>query len=379
MAHAVADLYVGMIAPVLLPMRDHYQLSFGAMVFIAALLGFCANLFQLLVGHLRARWQHPGVICGGTLLASLAVFIPSLPAGAFSLAGMLVLAVTAGFGVAMVHPEGLRAVHGLDRIPTSFSIATFMVSGFMGFACGAMVSSHIVERQGLEALRWLSLLAPVAAGLLWIVRVRLPVEAHREATSLVTERMPSLPFPTLFIVGTLLTVSSSVQATLLPSYLHKEAGYSLSFSGLSFTLFGLGGTVGTLLWGALAPRLGHLRVILVSTLLGVPLTILYLWLAPQTTHASALLVLTGFIVYVGFPLCVALARSAKSKLRLTQRMGIMSGGTWAIAAVVLWCLGPISSYTGLKILLHLIWLGYGGSAIILWILSLRAKSRQKVQ
>lgn len=371
-AHAVADVYVGIIAPVLVPMREHYQVSFGAMVFIAALLAFSANFFQVLVGNLKAAWSHAGLICGGVLLGGVSVFIPSLPVGSGSFMGMVVLALVAGLGVALVHPEGLRAVHGLKRIPTSFATAVFMVAGFMGFAGGALISALITDRWGIAALRWLYLLAPAVVVPLWLSGVRLPPETIRvEQSSVGSESLPAVPFVALFAIGTLLTISSQVQATLLPSYLHQEAGYTLSFSGLSFTLFGLGGMVGALLWGALAPRLGHLRVILVATLLGVPLTICYLWLAPQTAYAAILMVVTGFVVYVGYPLCVALARGALSGLRVTQRIGLMSGGTWAIAAVVLWCLGPLSDKIGIRILLHLIWCGYLVSAIMLAIVMKR--------
>jgi hypothetical protein len=44
-----------------------------------------------------------------------------------------------------------------------------------------------------------------------------------------------------FAIATILATCSQIQATLLPTYLHKELGYSLSFSGASFTLFGIGG------------------------------------------------------------------------------------------------------------------------------------------
>jgi len=163
-------------------------------------------------------------------------------------------------------------------------------------------------------------------------------------------------------MASVLATCSQIQGTLLPSYLHEEAGYSLSFSGLSFTLFGVGGMVGAVLWGALAPRLGHLRVLLATSLAGAPLTALYLWLAPQTKGAAAVLAITGFIVYTGFPLCVALARYADSSLRVSQRMGLISGGTWGVAAIVLWIIGPVAERIGLRLLLHLIWIGYLAAA-----------------
>ncbi|MDX9867425.1 MAG: MFS transporter [Kiritimatiellia bacterium] len=358
-AHTVADTYVGIIAPVIIPMRDRYGVSVAALIVITSLLAFSSNIFQIPVGQMRATRGTPLPICFGVLLAGVSVLIPSLPPGRFSVVGMAGLALLAGLGVAIIHPEGLRAIHGFDRLPSSLTTSLFMVSGFMGFAGGAMLSSALTERFGLASLRWLYAAAPVAALCLGGSGLRLPVEnemAVREATP--PERIPGVPFAPLFIMAATLATCSQIQATLLPSYLHEEAGYSLSFSGFSFTLFGIGGMIGALVWGALAPRFGHLRVILYSALAGAPLTLLYLILAPRARAASILLAFTGFIVYTGFPLCITLARYASSSLRFTQRMGLVSGGSWGIAAVVMWILGPVSEHTGMGPLLHLIWVGY---------------------
>ena len=374
-AHAVTDTFVGVIAPVLVPLHDHTGASIPLLIFVASLLGFSSNIFQLPIGNRRATRTHPASICFGVMLAGAAVLIPCMPAGAHSVAWMSLVALVAGFGVAIVHPEGLRAVHGLDKIPSSLSTAVFMVAGFLGFAGGALLSSTLTEHFGLLSLGWLYAAAPVAATLLFLSGIRLPIETEKEKSALEhTQNIPSIPFWPLFAMAAILATCSQIQATLLPTHLYKEVGYSLSFSGLSFTLFGLGGTVGAITWGALAPRIGHLRVLFYSTLIGAPLTAVYLLLAPHTQQAAALLTFTGFIVYTGFPLCITLARYADSSLRFGQRMGLISGGSWGIAAVVLWILGPISDYTGMGLLLHLTWIGYlAAAALTVWLIRQRRK------
>lgn len=372
-AHAVADTYGGIIAPVIIPMRDHYGVSIAMLIFVTSLLGFASNIFQIPVGHLRATWSSPKLICLGVLLAGSAVFIPGLPAGPLSVVWMSLVTLVAGFGIATVHPEGLRAVHGLDKLPASLATAVFMVAGFMGFASGALLSSTLTERFGLGSLLWLYAIAPVAALALYTSGLRLPVESDKAQEEVKPrDNIPSIPYGPLFVMAAILATCSQIQATLLPSYLHEEVGFSLSFSGFSFTLFGLGGMVGAVTWGALAPRLGHLRVLLFATLVGAPLTALYLWLAPHTKAAAALLAFTGFIVYTGFPLCITLARYAATSMRFSQRMGLISGGSWGIAAMVMWALGPLTDVTGLGSLLHLIWIGYL-IAVVLILIEIRRR------
>lgn len=376
LAHAVADTYVGIVAPILAPLRDHYGISLSLLIFIASLLAFSSNVFQLPIGNLRSTWRSPILICLGVLLAGSSVFLTVLPAGPLCAVWLALIALAAGVGVAAVHPEGLRAVHGLDRISSSLSTAVFMVAGFSGFAGGALISSSMVEAWGLRSVVWLYAAAPLAVMPLCFSGIRLPVESDTHANNAPAngDHAPRVPFLPLFAMAATLATCSQIQATLLPTYLHDDAHFSLSFSGLSFTLFGLGGMVGAITWGALAPRLGHLRVLFFCTLAGAPLTLVYLLLAPHTKWAAALLAFTAFIVYTGFPLCITLARYADSRLRLGQRMGIVSGGTWGIAAVVLWGLGPLAEHvTGMGPLLHLIWIGYLAAAGLTYLEMRRAR------
>lgn len=370
-AHATADLYMGILAPILVPMRDRFSLSLGALIFIVSAMGFASNIGQIAIGNLRASWTSPAVIIAGLFAGGAAVFVPNLPVLAATplLALMSVLAVIGGLGVAAVHPEGLRAVQGLLHIRSAVSTPFFMVFGFFGFAGGAIISTLLTEHFGLRSLLFLYLLAPLATAGLLLCRVRLPRErgaAGNDGRG-AAEGMPSFPFWPLFAAASFLATSSQVLSTVLPSYLHSVLGYTLSFGGLSFTLFGLGGMAGSLIWGALCPRLGIFRILLGITTAGVPLNLLYLWLAPRTGLAAAELLLTGFIVYAGFPFCVTLARYSKTSLRQSQRMGWASGGSWGIAAVVMWALSPFVDRIGLGPILHIVWGGYLAAALtLLW-------------
>ncbi|MEI6646971.1 MAG: MFS transporter [bacterium] len=366
LAHAVADTFVGIISPVMVPLCDHYRVTLPMLIFASSILGFSSNIFQIPIGHLHAKLTSPILIAGGVLLAGTSVFMTQLPlTGTLSVVLMSLIAMVAGLGVATVHPEGLRAVHGLKLIPSSLSTSVFMVAGFFGFSSGALLSSTLVDGFGMGSLVYLYLLAPLSIIPLYLCKMRLPIEAEMVVElPNSTDKIPRVPFIPLFIMASLLAICSQTQATLLPAYLQKEVGYSLSFSGLSFTLYGLGGMVGAVVWGALAPRIGHLRILISVTLLGAPMTLIYLLWAPHSKWAVAFLVFTGFIVYTGFPLCITLARYAQSSLRFGQRMGFASGGSWGIAAMTLWCLGPLSNYTGLGPLLHLIWIGYILAAVI---------------
>jgi FSR family fosmidomycin resistance protein-like MFS transporter len=378
-AHAVVDLYIGCLTPVLVPMRDRYGISLPWLIFVATLMGFSSYVFQIVIGNMRARWTGCGLIIAGLFCGGTAVLVPNLPTGATALYSMSAVALLAGFGVAAVHPEGLRAVQGLTHIPSAVATPFFMVFGFLGFASGAWVSTAMTEWAGLSSLLWLYALAPIAAVALLAFRVRLPKEQGSAGNDqrAAEERMPKFPFWPLFVVASLLATASQIQATLLPSYLHDNLHYSLSFSGLSFTLFGFGGMAGSIFWGAMAKRWNISRILAGVTAVGAPLTLVYLLVAPASGWAAALLGVTGVVVYTGFPFCVTLARYSESSLRQSQRMGWASGGTWGMAAVVMWCISPFTETLGMGVLLHLVWVCYLLALAVFLVMWRRARREGK--
>ena len=253
LAHAVADVYVGIVAPVLVPLANRYNVSIALLIFVTSLLAFSANAWQIPIGNMRAFWSSPLPIGAGVFLSGLSVFLGVLPTGPLCPLWMSAVAIVTGFGVAIVHPEGLRAVHGLNKISSSLSTAVFMVAGFAGFSGGALISSAMTEAWGLKSLVWLYALAPLSVAPLFLTRVRLPIFiGKKKSESDLRENIPSIPFLPIFVMAATLATCSQIQATLLPTYLHKDVGYTLSFSGFSFTLFGVGGMIGTILLGVFA-------------------------------------------------------------------------------------------------------------------------------
>src|SRR5574344_2024618 len=112
-AHAVVDLYIGCLTPILIPMRTRYGLSLPWLIFVATLMGFSSYVFQIVIGNIRAQWTSCGLIIAGLFCGGTAVLVPNLPIGETAIYSMSAVALLAGFGVAAVHPEGLRAVQGL--------------------------------------------------------------------------------------------------------------------------------------------------------------------------------------------------------------------------------------------------------------------------
>lgn len=374
LAHITGDMYGGLLAAILPVLCAHFQLSLSGGLLIITFFVIVTNLCQVIVGHLPFSSSKPWLICAGLAGAALLPLIGLMPAGApnlFILGGLLLLS---GIGVAVIHPDGLRGIHHLQKVPSSVSTACFMVGGFVGFSAGAWLSGSIVDRYGLPGLVWLSPLCLIPALALPLLGVRLAVEPKSPAQAPVSEGgVPRYPFGHLFVMATLVATSATLITSLIPTFLNHQ-GHSLSFGGRSVFLFGIGGAVGSLFWGFYAHHKGYWNTLRLSLSLGPPCLIAYLLLS-RHVPAMWILLAAGFALYTSYPLIVTLSRYAHSRFTLSQRMGLIVGGAWGLAGLFLIGLGPIGERFGLAPLLHLAWLNYV-AALIYGTLVLRQIKRQ---
>ncbi len=166
-------------------------------------------------------------------------------------------------------------------------------------------------------------------------------------------------------------ISTTILTSLLPTVLN-ELGFELTFGGLSTTMFGLGGTVGAVIWAAIAHKKGELRCSIAALFLVIPFLITYLVFI-DNRMAIWLLFGAGFCAMSAYILMITLSRQAKG-LKFGQRMGFMVGGTWAVAFLVFSALLPVAEHFGTDILLRYVPLGYLFSALFGLFIIFKAKS-----
>lgn len=129
--HFVADMLGNMLPAILPEIRHHFVLSLtvGSVVLLALML--TANGVQMLTGYLRPDKEQPLFTYIGLVLAAAVCLLALAPASRLGVAMVITLAAVSGCGIAVMHPEGLRGVHALDRIPPAISTAVFMTAGYI--------------------------------------------------------------------------------------------------------------------------------------------------------------------------------------------------------------------------------------------------------
>ena len=329
LVHFTADMMGNFLPSIMPAVQDFFKISLMMGTGILFAYYFVHNGLQVFIGHLRQDKNRPLFLPIGICLCGALCFISILTGIRFAYPLILIGAVIGASGIAMMHTEGLRALHSLTALPPSVSTAYFMCGGFLGAAFGQWASALLVEKQGLKGLLWLLPLPVIVLVLFRIFRIRLAVDDGRNENNNGDEER--YPFVQVFSMALVSAVGAFMLLWFVPQRLN-ELGFSLGFGGFSLMMFTLASAAGSFYWGRLAHRKGHLSCTLYALSVNLPLIILYLALIDKA-WAVVFISVIGFFGAGAYVVMVTMARQAVG-LKIGQRMGLLVGGTWAVAGAV---------------------------------------------
>ncbi|MEA3224818.1 MAG: hypothetical protein U9Q07_02625, partial [Planctomycetota bacterium] len=188
-----------------------------------------------------------------------------------------------------------------------------------------------------------------------------------------------LPFWFIFAMAIPAAVSTTILAVLLPTVLVDELGFDLTFGGFSTTMFGLGGAAGSFVWAYAARKKNELACTIISLFLALPFLLAYLVLIDDRA-AIWILFGAGFCTISAYSLMITLSRHATGPT-LGRRMGVMVGGTWALAYIVFMALLSAAEHfnIGIQAILNLTPWGYLLSGVFGVFVLLKVRLPQNVR
>jgi MFS transporter, FSR family, fosmidomycin resistance protein len=371
-AHGIANLFIGMIPAILPAIRTEFNLSLSRSVVLVSICFLTCNFVQVFFGHLRPDKKRPLFLTIGLAMCGAICFCGFLGniKGASLL--LMVLVVIMSTGVALTHPESLRAVHLLRRISPATGTAVFLNGGVLGFCSGGLLAAAVVSLLGLKGLLLFILLPVASIILVKLLRIRLAVDRQQPIVD--SARVISkIPFWLLFFMAVPFTTSATVFSALIPTRLN-ELGFELYFGAMPNLLWSIGAIAGAFFWSAIADKRSPLPIVVLSSILAVPLLIAYLILI-RSPFSIWLLLLGGFGGFAGFSVIVSMARYSSGTTNLGRKMGYLVGGTWGLAALILMALSPVAESCSVAAILNLSWLGYFLTAMIGFIIMKTQKKR----
>lgn len=308
--------------------KGNFNLTFGQIGTLTLVFQITASLLQPLVGLYTDHRPKPY----------------SLPFGmAISMCGLLTLAFAPSFGMLLVgaaligigssifHPESSRLARLASGGAHGLAQSIFQVGGNFGQSLGPLMVAFVVLPRGQKSLAWFSLAAIFAIVLLtslghWYNRHLITSQKRQvvqSASSLSRQQVGGA-----LAVLIVLTLSKYFYLASITSYyvfyLMQHFHSTQRDAQLYLFLFLAAVAVGTVVGGPVGDRIGRKKVIWVSILGVLPLTLLLPYVAlPMTV---ALSVIIGLVIASAFSAILVYAQEL-----MPGRVGMVSGLFFGLA------------------------------------------------
>ena len=280
--HLLNDLMQSLIPASYPILKEAYGLDFVQIGVITLTFQIAGALLQPVMGMATDKYPAPyspvvGMMFTLSGLVSLAF--------ALSYAMILVSVALIGIGSSIFHPEATRMARYAAGGRQGFAQGIFQIGGQAGGALGPVFAALIIVPWGQPSLAWFAVLALLAMGLLiWIGSKQRQISAEFLAMRARRKTEFDTPVHTHRTIGIGLAVLTFLMFTknfygesfrsFYTFYLIERFGLSIPASQLMLFVFLLAAALGVLIGGIVGDRIGRYRIIWISILGPLPLTLI---------------------------------------------------------------------------------------------------------
>jgi FSR family fosmidomycin resistance protein-like MFS transporter len=328
--HFFIDLYssgLGAFQPVLV---DKLSLTLKQAGLLGGILIFFSSVTQPLYGYLSDRLHSrvftvlspavAGIFICGLVLAPTYWFI-------------LPLVVLGGTGISAFHPQASASAAAAAGSGKARWMAVFITSGTLGLALGPTFFSAIMSNYGFERVIWACLPGIFVTILLFGALPKAPAPGTTLSRAIDWEPLRAVwkPMVVHYFLVFLRSVVQITFAALLPLYLHRERGYSVTEANYILSLYLTSGALGGFIGGHLADHFGGKAIIRFSMIGSVPFIALFF----ATTGPLSIvgLALGGLVLLFTIPVNVVMAQALAPSQAGTVS-ALMMGFSWGMAGLI---------------------------------------------
>ncbi len=283
LTHLLNDMMQSLIPAAYPILKEAYALDFVQIGMITLTFQIAGAMLQPVIGMVTDRHPAPyspvvGMIFTLSGLVSLAF--------AQSYSMILVSVALIGIGSSIFHPEATRMARYAAGSRQGLAQGIFQVGGQAGGALGPVFAALIIVPWGQPSLAWFAVTALLAMMLLiWIGSKQrqisaefVAMRARRKQGGIETPQHAPLTIGIGLVVLTLLMFTKNTYGESFRSfytfYLIERFDLSIPASQMMLFVFLLAAAVGVLIGGIVGDRIGRYRIIWISVLGPLPLTLI---------------------------------------------------------------------------------------------------------
>jgi MFS transporter, FSR family, fosmidomycin resistance protein len=235
---------------------------------LSTLLLMTSSITQPLFGFLHDRYPLFPMAAAGLLIAGLGM---GLTGFVTSYAQMVALVLISGIGIAAFHPQAVAQAARASAGSQEWGIAVFFTGASIGTGIMSLLIVPLDYKFGPHATLVTLIPAVIAAALFlraystWMRPVPRPPGSATAAASM---RAVATPLTMLLLVSILRSAVLTAYLTFLPTLVVFRTG-SLGLGAIALAAFLFSGSLGAVIGGAVAHRIGSAPVVVASLIAGL--------------------------------------------------------------------------------------------------------------
>ncbi len=282
LTHLLNDMMQSLIPAAYPILKAAYELDFVQIGMITLTFQIAGAMLQPVIGMVTDRRPAPYSPVVG-MMFTLSGLVSLAYAPSYSM--ILVSVALIGIGSSIFHPEATRMARYASGGRQGLAQGIFQVGGQAGGALGPVFAALIVVPWGQPSLAWFAVTALMAMMLLtWIgskqrqLSVEFAASRARRKMGVETIQHAPLTIGIGLVVLTFLMFTKNTYGESFRSfytfYLIERFGLSIPASQMMLFVFLLAAAVGVLIGGIVGDRIGRYRIIWISVLGPLPLTLI---------------------------------------------------------------------------------------------------------
>jgi FSR family fosmidomycin resistance protein-like MFS transporter len=348
--HLLNDLMQSLIPAIYPLLKDNLALTFTQIGLIGLVFQGVASVLQPLVGLYTDRHPLPYALASA-MAFTLAGLVLLAHAGSFPV--VLLAVALIGIGSSIFHPESSRIARLAAGMRPGFAQSVFQVGGNFGSSLGPLAAVYIVLPNGQSSIEWIGGVALAGMVILTLVGRWFVQEGALRAQAGRRRAAAATPLPAGRVRGAvavliLLMFSKFVYMTSFSSYytfyLIERFGVDVGRSQTLLFVFLAAVALGTIIGGPIGDRMGRKRVIWLSILGVLPLSLV---LPHVGLHATvAVSALAGLMLASAFPAIIVYAQDLMPT-RTGSVAGLFFGLAFGMGAMGAAVLGFVADRQGI--------------------------------
>ena len=345
LGHLFIDFSQGALAALLptLIAQHHYNYAVAASLVFA--MNFVSSIVQPLFGFLSDKYDTGWIIILAILITGIGFSSQGyVPNYVLLIVGCLVC----GIGIAAYHPDAAKLVSGLAGNNPGQGMSIFSFGGNIGFAIGPIVLTAIVNHLVLHGIGIFLIISLIISLLL----LKFYPTMHRQSILFwsrlkkdqvgvdLYEKNDWLNFSLLTMVLFGRSIIFYGLNTFLALYWINILKQSNTSGSLALSIMFVVGSIGTLIGGRLADKIGSIKVIRLTFCI-LPLLIWVMSLTKNIILSYVLLLPIGLFIFLPYSAIVILGQRY-----LPNNMGFASGVTLGLAISIGGIATPFLGYIG---------------------------------